>query len=45
MKYWNYFIIFLRTGIMPCNRDYDIKHLMEEMTKLGGAPILDEYYI
>lgn len=45
MKYWNYFIIFLRTGIMPCNCDYDINYLMEEITKIGGAPILDEYYI
>lgn len=45
MKYWNYFIIFLRTGIMPCNCDYDMNYLMEEITKIGGAPILDEYYI
>lgn len=45
MKYWNYLIIFLKTGCIPCYSDYDINFLMEEITKLGGVPSLDEYYI
>lgn len=42
MKYWNYFIIFLRTGIIF---NSNINYIMEEITKLGGVPLLDKYYI